>query len=68
MLPSLEELQQQQQQHQAGSSSSEAEQPPAVKFPVWLALDEVMDPVSVDFAAAGTVNSAVWLSIVATNV
>jgi hypothetical protein len=62
MLPSLEELEEQQQQQQAGSSSSssEAEQPPAVKFPVWLALDEVMDPVSVNSTTAGTVKFAVW--------
>jgi hypothetical protein len=67
MLPSLEELEQQQQQA-GSSSSSDAEQPPAVKFPVWLALDEVMDPVSVDFAIAGTVNSAVWVLIIVVGV
>jgi hypothetical protein len=51
MLPSLEELSQQQQQQQQDGSSGDAEQQqqPAVKFPVWLALDEVVDPVSVKF-------------------
>jgi hypothetical protein len=61
MLPSLEELQQQQQQQQDSSSSGEGEQQqPAVKFPVWLALDEVVDPVSVKFTVFTAMNLKVW--------
>lgn len=50
MLPTLEDLQEQQPQQQQddeSASGQEADRQQAYnRFPVWLALDEVMDPVS----------------------
>lgn len=54
-LPHADELQQQQQHTAAGdaaqasSSSKDSHSPPSRKHPVWLALDEVVDPVSQEY-------------------